>query len=373
MSAQSSHETDAGYLMSSYLQRIATGPEMSKDLSLEDARSGMQLILDGKIHPVQAAVFLIALRMKRESDAENRGILEAIRESTRFAIAEVDDLIDIADPYDGFSRHLPASPFLPAVLAACGIPAVSHGLETIGPKYGVTHRQILNAAGIGVDVTPQQAAKRIADPRIGWSYIDQHQYNPALYKLVGLRKLVVKRTCITTIEVMAGPVRAKGRTHLINGFVHSGYKRIYMDLARHAGYYSALIIKGIEGGIIPLLNKEVNCISYFNDDNEKEFTLDPAECGLSSEIKAAPIPPDLALSNAANEETILNTSYSLANEAAKEGLKALQGYSGLTRNSLIYAASACLVHLKRFDLLNTAAHHVGEVIDQGKALTHFKG
>ena len=75
--------------MGSFLQRIATGPEMSKDLSLEDARTGMSLILDGRVHPVQAAVFLIALRMKRESEDENRGVLEAIRQSTQFVIAEV--------------------------------------------------------------------------------------------------------------------------------------------------------------------------------------------------------------------------------------------------------------------------------------------
>src|SRR3972149_5204300 len=132
MSAHTSHEMDAGYVMSSYIQHIATGPEMSKYLSLEDARMGMQLILEGKAHPIQAAVFLIALRMKRESDEEYRGILEAIRSSTRFSIAQVDDLIDIADPYDGVLRHLPASPFLPAVLSACGAPSVSPGVEGIG-------------------------------------------------------------------------------------------------------------------------------------------------------------------------------------------------------------------------------------------------
>ena len=67
--------------MRSYLQRIATGPELSKDISLQEARHGMQLILDGRADSVQAGVFLIALRMKRESDDEVRGILEAIRET----------------------------------------------------------------------------------------------------------------------------------------------------------------------------------------------------------------------------------------------------------------------------------------------------
>jgi len=373
MSAHTSHEMDAGYVMSSYIQHIATGPEMSKYLSLEDARMGMQLILEGKAHPIQAAVFLIALRMKRESDEEYRGILEAIRSSTRFSIAQVDDLIDIADPYDGFLRHLPASPFLPAVLAACGAPSVSHGVECIGPKYGITHRQILGAAGVNVDITPQQAAARISDPGIGWAYIDQRFYNPALYGLAGLRNLIVKRSCITTVEVMSGPVRAQGRTHLINGYVHGNYKRIYIDLARHAGYHSALIIKGIEGGIVPLLNKEVNCISYVDNNNEEECTLNPSQCGISSGQKAAPLPEALAKSDGARpDEAGRSQLQRVAKEAAREGLKALQGTPGLTRDSLVYAASACLKHIKRFDAMATAACYVNEIIDSGEALTHFQ-
>ena len=75
-------------LMRSIIQRIATGPELSKDISFEEARVGMRAILDGEIDPVQAGIFLIALRMKRETDDENLGVFEAIREVTTVATAE---------------------------------------------------------------------------------------------------------------------------------------------------------------------------------------------------------------------------------------------------------------------------------------------
>src|SRR3990172_3878443 len=87
--------------MASYLKRIATGPEMSKDLSLEETRDGMTLILERLVPDAQAAVFLIALRMKRESDDENRGVLEALRQATQTVTAPIPDLADLADPYDG--------------------------------------------------------------------------------------------------------------------------------------------------------------------------------------------------------------------------------------------------------------------------------
>ena len=49
--------------MRQFLQQIATGPTLSKDLSVTDARLGMEYILDGRADEVQAAIFLIALRM----------------------------------------------------------------------------------------------------------------------------------------------------------------------------------------------------------------------------------------------------------------------------------------------------------------------
>ena len=67
--------------MKSVIQRIATGPELSKNISREEAKQTMLDILNGEIDPVQAAIFLIALRMKRETMDENLGVHDAIIET----------------------------------------------------------------------------------------------------------------------------------------------------------------------------------------------------------------------------------------------------------------------------------------------------
>ena len=47
MSAQAASDTASELVMRGCIQKVATGPEYSKDLSFEEARSAMRLILDG--------------------------------------------------------------------------------------------------------------------------------------------------------------------------------------------------------------------------------------------------------------------------------------------------------------------------------------
>ncbi|HZM35804.1 MAG TPA: hypothetical protein VFC18_15085 [Burkholderiales bacterium] len=341
-------------LMDSILKRIATGPELSKDISREEAREGMRLVLEGAVDPVQAGVFLIALRMKRETDDENLGMLEAIRDATQRATAPVDEVLDIGDPYDGYNRTLPAAPFLPPLLAACGVPAVSHGVERMGPKYGLTHRQVLRAAGLPVDLTTEEAAARLGDPGVGWAYVDQSAFCPKLHALTQLRTLIVKRPAITTAEVLAGPVRGRRKTHLLTGYVHKPYPRIYAMLARHAGFDSALIVRGIEGGVIPALRQAGKAFYYRDRGEEQSVDFAPGDLGIDEPVRAPEIPPELE-------------AEAVAKAAAEAGMAALAGAAGPTRESLVLGAALCLWHLKRHGSLESAARAARGVLDSGAA------
>jgi len=356
-------------VMRSIIKRIATGPELSKDISRDEARQGMRFVLDGAVDPVQAGIFLIALRMKRETDEENEGILEALREAAQTVTAPVPEVVDLADPYDGFNRTLPASPFLAAVLAACGAPAVSHGVESMGPKYGVTHRQVLAAAGVPVDLPPAQAAQRLADPGIGWAYVDQKAFCPKLYDLADLRTLIVKRPAITTAEALLGPIRGQVSTHVVTGYVHKPYPRIYALLARRAGFDSALIVRGVEGGVIPSLRQAGKAYYYHGEGPDQSVDFSPAELGIDQPVLAPPIPDRAQREGDQGDQTDSSLDHAAVARAAVEaGLAALSGRPGPTRDSLVCGAALCLWHLKRHDSLQSAAAAVRRVLDSGQVL-----
>ena len=357
--------------MTSIIQRVATGPQMSKSISYDEARAGMRLVLEELADPIQSAVFLIGLRVKRETDDENKGVLQGIRDNTKTIVADVDELVDIADPYNGYGRSLPSSPFLPVLLAEAGAPAVSHGIETVGPKFGVTHNQVLQAAGVSVELTGEEAGKQISNPEIGWAYVDQRSFCPSLFGLADFRKRIVKRAAISTAEVLTGPVRGRKKTHLLTGYVHNEYPPIYTMLARHSGFDSALLLRGTEGGVTPSLRKRGEFVRYWEQGEDKVVEADPAEIGIEQVNRLVPIPPAL-LPKKDREFGPDENNAEIAKLAAKEGLAALEGKNSPTSDALLYSASLTLWHLGRYDSVPDAAFVVREILSSGTTVERFR-
>ncbi len=365
--------TDLQLTMRSIIQRIATGPELSKDISLQEAHLGMKAILNNEVDPVQAAIFFIALRMKRETWDENKGVLDAIREASHNVTADVDEVLDIADPYDGYNRTLPASPFLAPLMAECGIHTVTHSVDAVGPKFGVTHRHIFKALGINVDLPPEEAAKRLSQDELGWAYVDQASYCPKLHNLVSLRSLIIKRQVVTTVEVLSKPIAGKKKTHFMTGYVHKPYPPVYAMLARHVGFDSAILVRGVEGGVIPSLRQAGKYFSYLDRGVEQGTDIDPSDVGISQSVRAVPLPEDLPKTTSGPDEIAIAVDIAAtAKAAADAGMQALNGKQGPTYDSLVYSGALILNHLGRHNSLQAAADEIRSVLDSGKAANRVK-
>ena len=357
--------------MISIIQRVATGPELSKSITYDEARAGMRLVLEGLADPVQAAVFLIGLRVKRETDDENKGILQGILDKTNTVVTDVDELVDVADPYNGYGRSLPSSPFLPVLLAESGVPAVSHGIETVAPKFGVTHSQVLQAAGVSVNLSGEEIWKQICDSDVGWAYVDQSTFCPSLYGMAQFRKRIVKRAAISTAEVLTGPIRGRKKTHLLTGYVHNAYPPIYTMLARHSGFSSTLLLRGTEGGVTPSLRKRDEFIRYWERGEDEVFEADPLEIDIEQDNRFVPIPQEL-LPNKNRDFGPDENNSEIAKLAAKEGLGALEGTRNATSDALLYSASLTLWHLGRYDSVQKAAVVVRKILSSGKVAERFR-
>ena len=177
---------DEGRRFEDFIRRVAVGPRASRDLDREEARDALDQILRGSVSDVRAGVLLIALRMKRESLDENRGMLDALRAHAKRVVAPVDSVLDLADPYNGYTRVPHFAPFVAAVMASRGVPTLVHGGAGIPPKRGCTHRAVMEALGGAVDGAVEEVAEGLANA--GGGYVDVAQHSPALDALRPLRE-----------------------------------------------------------------------------------------------------------------------------------------------------------------------------------------
>lgn len=360
-------------LMRSAIQRVATGPELSKNLSYEETRAVMHAILADQVDPVHAAVFLIGLRMKRETDDEFLGVLDALRDTTTAVTADTPDVVLIAEPYNGFNRSLQGSLLVLPVLAACGVTACSMGVELVGPKFGVTHHTTLRAMGGDPLLSPQQAAERLANPEIGWAYLDQSRFNPALYALNDLRRRIIKRPVLSTAEVLLAPILGQQRTHLVTGYVHKPYRETYEMLARHMGYDSLLLVRGTEGGITPSFRARAHIISYQGNRPSVEQDIDLEALSLLRSYRAADIPEDLPAASPNPDTPGMKWDIgALAALCADTAWKVLEDEPGPLHDAAVLGAAMVLWQTGRAPDLPAATEAAREAISSGRAQTCFR-
>ena len=348
-------------LIKSIIQRIAVGPDRGRDINHEEAYLATQALLNNELDPVQAAIFLIGLRMKRESMDEYKGIFQALQEPVATVHANLEHIIYLAEPYDGYARHLPMSPFIPAVLAACDFPCVIQGVKSVGPKHGVTAHQVYSEHGIIINSNTLSAQESLENNHCGWAYLDQSMVSPKLYDLQSFRDQIVKRTALTTLERLIRPIDAK-RTSLIIGYVHKAYPEIYAAIAKQASFNDTLLIKGIEGGITPALNKPLR--SFFATEQhfgEKEIIND-----LTAQYEFSGVMIDKTSQD------------SLAKQTLHAGLQALDGNRGnaydsilLTSKTILKKLSPALEKLSPEIQEKEASKKVAHVLDSGIAKKRF--
>ncbi len=359
-------------LMRSAIQRVATGPELSKNISYEEAQAVMHAILNGTADPVQAGVFLIGLRMKRETDEELKGVLDALRQHTVKVVSNQPDVVVMSEPYNGFNRTVQGSLFALPVLAACGVPAYSHGVELVGPKFGITHHNILKALGGNPLQSAEQLSAQLDNQQSGWGYIDQRVFAPKLEALTTLRNQIIKRPVLSTTEVVLCPIQGAEQTHLLTGYVHKPYRETYAMLARYVGFDSLLLVRGTEGGVTPSFRADAHVVRYKGEAPEEEHDLPLQPLDMMRTYRALDIPDNMTL--ATEDPTTLGMKWDindLAKLCAEQGRAALEDTPGPVHDAAVLDTALTLWHLGRVDALLDGVNMARKAITSGDALARL--
>ena len=256
--------------MQSYLQKIAAGPKLSKDLTEEEAEDALSLILDGEVSEVRMGVFLIAARMKVETVLENIGYWRALQKKITPRKIALNNLLQIADPFDGFQRIPYFGFYAIPVLAELGLPTYGHSALPLPPKFGITFDELL----VNHYQFPKSGNGRIKKiEKFKFGYLSTADTHPTLENLRSIRTEIVKRPMLATLEKILMPLQAESKNYLATTYFHRGYEVSLTEIGKLSEFDRVIVGNGMEGTTLFGVHKEAKIFIQNGDSEVQPRTL----------------------------------------------------------------------------------------------------
>jgi anthranilate phosphoribosyltransferase len=281
-----------------YIREIGQGPKASRDLTRDEARDAMEIVLRQEVTRAQMGGFLLIERFKGESAEELLGFADAVRAGARRISPEVEGLLDIGSPYDGRKRSLVVSPAASIIASAAGLPVVMHGEKDLGPKHGVPVGDVLGALGVDVDADPEEV--RLSIEEIGFGYMRSARFVPELYALREVREEIALRSNIHTVEKL---YNLAGAAYSLIGLTHMPYLEKMLAAATQMGFKRLMIVQGIEGNEDAPTSRPCRVFEW-SGGKTRESRLDPGEYDLEPASQEAMAGGDAAHSARACETVL---------------------------------------------------------------------
>lgn len=221
------------------IRTIGRGATLSRPLTESEGEAAMDMILAGKVEPVQLGAFLLLLRYRTETPPELAGFVRATRRRLReMPHAEVDlDWPSYADRH----KQLPYFLLSALLLAANGIRIVLHGIDGVGD---VTTPKVLRALGIEPATGAAAAEAQLRERRL--TYLPLQSICPEMQKLFDLRPILGVRSPANSLCRELNPA---GAPYQLQGVFHPTYLPSHSETAKLLGQPHAAIFKGGGGEI----------------------------------------------------------------------------------------------------------------------------
>jgi anthranilate phosphoribosyltransferase len=241
-----------------------------QNLTTEEAREAMEIIMTGLATPAQIGGYLIALRMNGETVDEITGSAQAMRDqSARVVLPTNGSLLDTAGTGGDGLHTFNISTAAAFVIAGAGRRVAKHGNRAASSRSGSA--DVLGSLGVNLDLSPEQAGQCIEE--IGIGFLFAPKFHPAMKHAVGPRKELGQRTIFNLLGPLTNPA---GATHQIIGVYDPALTQPLAEVLCSLGSEAALVIHG-HGGLDELTTGGPNRVSHLRDGHVSTFDLDPID------------------------------------------------------------------------------------------------
>lgn len=225
---------------SQYLRILGKGPRTRRSLTVEEARTAMQIIWQGEVTERQLGAFLLLMRANGESTDELVGFLQQIKQQLTQSLPEQPMESPDLDwcTYSGKWRYPPYFLLALKLLAENGYKVLLHGDSGQFTQRAYA-QEWLNPLGFQVmpaDEMPWQ------DKRVCYQPLEQ--LAQPIREILHLKSELGVRTVFNTLVKLLNPFRAPAS---VQGIYHKGVENLHHAAAAYNGTGCNLVFKG-EGG-----------------------------------------------------------------------------------------------------------------------------
>lgn len=173
----------------------------NRDLSADEMRDVMSLIMGGEATPAQIGGFLVGLRMKGESVSEIAAAAQVMRGLAEKVHVKVKPLVDTCGTGGEGPSTFNVSTASAFVVAAAGGYVAKHGNRAVSSKSGSA--DVLEAAGVRIDLDSAQVARCVEEVGVGFMFAPRH--HSAMKHAIGPRREMGVRTMFNLLGPLTNP------------------------------------------------------------------------------------------------------------------------------------------------------------------------
>jgi len=242
------------------------------DLSPRDMRKIMRAIMTGAATPAQIGAFLIALRAKGETVDEVAAAAEVLREMAVNVEVAGAHVIDTCGTGGDGAHTFNISTAAAFVVAAAGGQVAKHGNRSVSSACGSA--DVLEAAGVNLNLTPQQVQACIAQTGIGFLFAQRH--HGAMKHAIGPRQEIGVRTLFNLLGPLSNPANAP---HQLLGVYAPRWVEPMARVLQKLGSRHVLVVSA-EDGLDEISIASPTFVAELKDGEVSAYTLTPEQFGI---------------------------------------------------------------------------------------------
>ena len=301
------------------MKEVLKNIEDKIDLSLDEMKEAINLIMSGEASDSDIESFLVGLNKKGISKNEIAGAASVMKEkSLKFSIGEGKNIDTCGTGGTGLHTFncSTASSF---VAAAGGAKITKHGNKAISSKSGSADFLTEAGADIGHDRDKLQS---IFD-KVGFIFLFAPLHHEAMKHVMPVRQRIAEKTIFNLLGPHTNPCNAKKQ---IIGVYDKKLLNTFSEVSKSLEMEHVLVVHGSDG-LDEITVTGDTLVSELNNHKISEYTISPKQFGLS---------------NSSLEEIYANSaedSLMLVNEAFAGEKSAVQDMIAMNSGAALYIAS----------------------------------